>query len=268
MIGVYKITCKENNQIYIGSSTDIKDRWLHHLSDLKNKVHHSVYLQECYDKYGKESLIFEVLLELSECDEDLLRLNEFYYIEKLKPAFNSMVPITCDYTSKWRDKISKSTKKLYEEGYVNPRKGVGKRYYVIDIKGNIVLQNKTIAEIADYFKASYHTYNSTLRKYNGVCALLNNHAILAPDKSVTDIIYAYKNTTFFRNCNICDLQGNIYHRHGWYSKGVPHKGKGISYSDIYKQILNSENLYVKINNDIFTLPFLCHFVQQCISNNT
>ena len=268
MIGIYKITCKGNNQIYIGSSIDIKDRWLHHLSDLRNNVHHSTYLQRSFNRYGENSLTFEVLLEMIDYDEELLRLNEFYYIEKYKPAFNSMVPASCDYTKEWRDKISQSTKKLYTEGYINPRKGVGKRYYVMDIHGDIVLQDKTITEIADYFKASYHTYNSTLRKYNGVCALVNNFAIMSPDKTIFDIIYAYKNTTFFRNCNVCDLQGNTYRRSDWYSKGRPHKGKGISYASIYKQIITSENLYVKINNDIFTLPFLCHFIQQCISNNS
>lgn len=268
MIGIYKITCKNNNQIYIGSSTDIKDRWLHHLSDLKNNTHHSTYLQRSYNKYGKDSLKFEVMLEMFDYDEELLRMAEFYYIEKYKPAFNSMVPTTCNYTSVWKDKISKSTKRLYEEGYINPRKGVGKKYYVINIYGNIVLRNKTIVEIADYFKGSYHTYNSTLRKYNGVCGIASNYAIIQPDKNIYDIIYAYKNTTFFRNCPVCDLQGNTYRRNEWYSKGVPHRGKGVSYADIHKQIISSENLYVQINDNIFTLPFLCHFVQKCISNNT
>ena len=33
--GVYKITCKDTNKIYIGSSKDIKKRWYHHVYDLK-----------------------------------------------------------------------------------------------------------------------------------------------------------------------------------------------------------------------------------------
>lgn len=121
--GIYKITCKANNKIYIGSSKDIHDRWLHHLYDLRLGKHHSIYLQRSYNKYGENSLEFTVLHKMDECDETMLRLLEYYYIEELQPAFNSGVyPCPLEQTIEVRNKISLSTKKLYtDKGYVNPR---------------------------------------------------------------------------------------------------------------------------------------------------
>ena len=98
--------------------------------DLKNNNHHSVYLQRSFNKYGEKSLTFEVILEMIEYNEELLRIIEYYYIEELKPSFNSAAPCIYEQTQHWRDKISASTKQLYKEGYINPRRDVGKRYNV------------------------------------------------------------------------------------------------------------------------------------------
>lgn len=59
--GIYKITCRATNKVYIGQSFDIEHRWVEHRSDLKRGAHHSFHLQRAWDKYGKDVFEFEVL---------------------------------------------------------------------------------------------------------------------------------------------------------------------------------------------------------------
>ena len=269
MIGIYKITCKENNQFYIGSSKNIQERWLHHLYDLKNNKHHSIYLQRSFNKYGEKSLTFEVMLEMVEYNEELLRLIEYYYIEELKPSFNSMAPCIYEQTQHWRDKISASTKQLYKEGYINPRRDVGKRYNVYNIKGELLYNNITMREISCNLKSNYHTFNSMLRKYNGICcSTRHNCLIMEVDKTFRDLNTLYKTTLFNNTCPIIDMEGNTFNRVNYYKKSKPHKGQGIKYSDIYKMIIDTDLLFINIDDKILTLPYLCLFIQQCISINT
>lgn len=271
--GIYKITCVGNNKFYIGSSVDIYYRWASHLSDLRLNRHHSTYLQRSFNKYGEESLVFEVIHEITEYNEELLRMIEQYYIEELHPAFNSATPILYEQTQEWRNKISDTTKRLYtEKGYVNPRKGVGKRYNVYDYTGNLLYSSITMSGLSEVMDISYHTFNSMLRKYNGICCSSKHKCLIMElSKTVSDVIVLYKTSNFFLKCPLCDLEGNTYERGNcsYYSKGSPGvKGKGITFRAIYKDILNSDMLYTTVDNKVFTLPFLCRFIQQCISNNT
>ena len=59
MVGIYKIVNKKNNKVYIGQSVNIKQRWALHKSELRNKYHENVYLQNAWNKYGKDNFIFE-----------------------------------------------------------------------------------------------------------------------------------------------------------------------------------------------------------------
>ena len=42
--GVYAIYCSGDDKYYIGSSVDIKKRWIGHSSLLRNKKHYNFYL--------------------------------------------------------------------------------------------------------------------------------------------------------------------------------------------------------------------------------
>lgn len=271
--GIYKITCTSNGKFYIGSSKDICTRWLHHLSDLRLGKHHSIYLQRCYNKYGESSISFSILHRMNEYDETMLRMLEYYYIEEMNPSFNSGVfPCPIENMSKEvRDKISETTKRLYKEkGYVNPRSGIGKKYNVYSKNGEVLFSNITMSELSQNMDISYHTFNSMLRKYGGICCSVKNNCIIMElDKTFKDVITLYKTSTFNSNCPICDLEGNTYTRgNNYYIKGKQYKGKGITFKQIYKDIMKSELLYTIINDKVFTLPYIGHFIQQCISNNT
>lgn len=88
MIGIYSIYSKSQNKYYIGKSIDIHKRFLKHKSDLRLNQHHSKYLQNVYNKYGEDDLVFQVIQECSyEESGDL----EKYYIEQFnsfKDGFN------------------------------------------------------------------------------------------------------------------------------------------------------------------------------------
>lgn len=79
MIGIYKITNRINNKIYIGQSVDIKKRWRQHKrhSQVPNKEYEK-YLYRAFRKYGLDNFTFEVI---EECSREQLNERECYYIQ-------------------------------------------------------------------------------------------------------------------------------------------------------------------------------------------
>ena len=63
--GVYKIQNNENSKKYIGSSTNIENRFLRHKSLLRKGIHHNKALQDDWNKYGEEAFSFELIREIS-----------------------------------------------------------------------------------------------------------------------------------------------------------------------------------------------------------
>ena len=78
--GIYKITDLINNKCYIGQSRNIESRIKKHFSNLEKNIHHSKYLQEDFNKYGKENFSIEILETIN--DLDLLLIVEDFYIKK------------------------------------------------------------------------------------------------------------------------------------------------------------------------------------------
>lgn len=79
--GIYMIKNIINNKIYVGQSVDLDRRKSMHFSSLKNNHHHNKYLQNSYNKYGKENFIFEIIeyCPISELDK-----KEEYWVDKLE----------------------------------------------------------------------------------------------------------------------------------------------------------------------------------------
>ena len=75
--GVYCIRCKVNNKAYIGSSADIKKRWIEHKSRLKVGKHPNKQLQEDYNKYGADNFLYSILIN---CESQYLLKYESMYI--------------------------------------------------------------------------------------------------------------------------------------------------------------------------------------------
>lgn len=75
--GIYKITNKTNNKVYIGKSQDIYTRWWTHEYDFNRNAHANPHFQRSWDKYGKDNFIFEII---EKCDLSIINDREIYWI--------------------------------------------------------------------------------------------------------------------------------------------------------------------------------------------
>jgi len=80
MMGIYCIYNKVSKKIYIGSSFDIKKRWVAHKSDLRTRRSNNSYLQRAWDKYGEDSFEFKILETVN--DKEVLYQREQYWMDK------------------------------------------------------------------------------------------------------------------------------------------------------------------------------------------
>lgn len=79
--GIYKITNIVNNKVYIGSTIrSFSKRWGEHRRGLRDNKHHSTYLQNSWNKYGKDNFIFEIIEELHNKDEIYINSKEELWI--------------------------------------------------------------------------------------------------------------------------------------------------------------------------------------------
>lgn len=83
--GVYKITNTITGDFYIGSSRDIRDRWVKHKSPSRWAYCSNSKLYKDMAQFGVASFKFEIIEET-----DNLKEREQYYIEQLKPNYNSV----------------------------------------------------------------------------------------------------------------------------------------------------------------------------------
>ena len=116
--GIYKIYFQQKPKyFYIGLAASagkfpccsgFYNRWTRHLQQLSNKTHANRFLQRLFDKYGEQSIIFEIVekVERDKCGE-----KEMLYMEKLKPPLNMYGNPYCitnrKVTDATKDKIRK-----------------------------------------------------------------------------------------------------------------------------------------------------------------
>lgn len=74
---IYKITNIHNGKVYVGKTSNVKQRWSEH-----RRGKHVGAIQNAFKKYGAESFVFDVLEDNIKTDEDLSRL-EIYWIARL-----------------------------------------------------------------------------------------------------------------------------------------------------------------------------------------
>jgi len=84
--GVYAISSiRKPSRIYVGSSVNIGKRWKEHKNELKSGRHANGRLQNHYNKYGAEDLVYRYL---TPCEKDFLIIAEQAFIDFYKPYFN------------------------------------------------------------------------------------------------------------------------------------------------------------------------------------
>jgi len=84
---VYCLKNKINNKLYIGSSSNYKQRKISHLESLLNKSHHNPILQKDFNQYGKENFIFEILKNGFKTIEKMIEY-EYYLINNTSNIYN------------------------------------------------------------------------------------------------------------------------------------------------------------------------------------
>lgn len=97
--GIYKFVI--SGKSYVGSSICLNDRLREHKTSLKNNKSQSVYLQNAFNKYGKDNLYYEILFEWDQEQpkkEQILQ-KEKEFIELLKPEFNLVLDPTTGYNA-------------------------------------------------------------------------------------------------------------------------------------------------------------------------
>lgn len=87
--GVYMIwSIVKPERYYIGSTTSFGGRWKDHRNLLRYKRHHSHKLQNHYNKYGEDDLVFVILEEFVYVSETHLEEREGSCMILLNPFFN------------------------------------------------------------------------------------------------------------------------------------------------------------------------------------
>lgn len=83
--GIYEIVQIGTDRRYVGSATDLAQRWRQHLAHLERGKHHSVALQRAWNKHGPEAFGFRTLIR---CDRRHLVFYEQRAIDVLRPKLN------------------------------------------------------------------------------------------------------------------------------------------------------------------------------------
>lgn len=108
--GVYKITNKITGDFYIGSSKDIKRRWITHKSPSAWARQSNSKLYKDMMQYGLNNFTFEVIEET-----DILKEREQYWIDEYMPSYNSIKANGYDF-DRYRDTHKKTIYLIEKKG--------------------------------------------------------------------------------------------------------------------------------------------------------
>ena len=161
--GVYKITCMQNNKVYIGGSKNIYNRYHTHQTKLSQNIHNCKDLQLDYLKYGRNEFILEVL---EYCDLEEITIKEQYYndlfeleVKYNKREFvetNKNLVISEDLKQRISNTLKEKNKKLEALGLpkLNPQNlDKWKPIIMYDLEGNFLKEftsiNKASKELID-----------------------------------------------------------------------------------------------------------------------
>jgi len=199
-IGVYRIINLINDKVYIGSSFNFDARLKTHLYLLKSNRHYNTYLQNAWNKYGKDNFKFELIESILINNEKYLIEREGYWINYYKSFENKFgynldkIVSSGDKTrsEETKKKISKSKKGKYtgiNNGFfgkhhnreqrekwskMDSRKFIGEKnyFYGKSFKGENHPQAnftfKQVSDIREKYKTGNYTQKQIAKEYN-VC---------------------------------------------------------------------------------------------------
>lgn len=140
--GIYKICIGKH--IYVGSSSNLKNRLNHHLSALRNNKHHSQFLQNCFNKYTIEETYFDII---EYCEIEILEEREGFYIKDLQADINQILdPVRLE---KRPESIEKS-RQITLEYYKTHRPVNCKPTYIYAPDGTLYKEFDSAAKAAEF----------------------------------------------------------------------------------------------------------------------
>jgi group I intron endonuclease len=208
-LGIYKIShVNKPDLFYIGSASSIYVkkgiqrgfyiRFWHHINDLKLNKHDSKYLQNVVNKYGIEGIRFEILEIVETEDRKVILEREQYYLDTLKPAYNSSITARCPtvpFTQERKDYLSKLFKgrKFPKSVYDNRRKPI----FQFTKKGVLIKKYNSATEAA----------NDTNIDRGSI-----NNVALGKKQSAGDYLWSFNNSVTITEKEVIqqfDLEGNL-----------------------------------------------------------
>lgn len=104
--GVYGIRCLANGRIYVGSATNIQQRWHHHRWALRRQKHGNRHLQAAWRKYEEAAFEFVVLEEVADIDQLVVR--EQVWLNRFEDKFNIRIHAESNrgfkHSAEWRQR--------------------------------------------------------------------------------------------------------------------------------------------------------------------
>lgn len=156
--GIYCIVNIINQKQYVGSSQNLQMRLMQHRSRLRNKVHDNIKLQRSWSKYGEDNFQFYIL---EFCNKDDLSNREQFYIDTLKPWFNTILEVErIVLPEESRIKMSKSRKEGIAQGTIELYQE--KPIHQYSLAGEFIASYKNIKQAAALCKINRSSINRFL----------------------------------------------------------------------------------------------------------
>lgn len=183
MKAIYGIVNKINGHKYVGSAVNFYKRKSLHLRQLKNKKHHSDYLQRAWDKYGSENFEF-IILEKVENKEDLIP-REQWWIDNSNNEYN-VCKIAGSSLGVKRSEETKEKCRLAHLGEKHPewRRKLkseaqgGEKHWAYGKKMPDDVKKKKSDSMKEYFKSNEHPNKKAVLKFDLSGNFLSEYASL------------------------------------------------------------------------------------------
>lgn len=151
--GIYRIVNKINGKGYVGSAINFIKRWWKHKFDLRKNRHHSIKLQNAWNKYGEENFDF-IVIELVK-DKNKLIEREQYWINfydashpkkgyNVSPTAGSPLGVEFEHTKQLKKDLLKFVK---NNGYLPSAVGKTKK------------ERKMGKALSEYINKNSHQYD-------------------------------------------------------------------------------------------------------------
>lgn len=206
---IYKISNNIDNRIYIGSTINTNKRWYEHRRNLLNNKHQNIHLQRFVNKYGINSLSFEIIENI--VDNKIL-IREQYYLDTIDNKFNIANNATAPMLGKSHTKEALNKISKRSSGSNNPMFGKKRPQWLINklIESNI-RRNKTSDEkILRLINLSNRKEIKLIKEGELIYCFSISHAAKIVGVTQQSISKSLKNKTKSKNWDVIISNDNFY----------------------------------------------------------